>query len=276
VSNPTIEPDSFRELLAGHVLDDLSAEEQEFIDSHSWSDDDQQTLSELEATMARVQIAFQSDEEPMPKSLRSQIALDAEKYLVAEATSPPVQSEVEATNRDPNESPSVYQESRQVKPREVIAWLSCAAAVLLALGIWNFETSAPAPFSIAEMRRDLMAQAADLIEVPWSDGKHPFSNSVQGDVVWSNSKQTGFMRFERMPVNEPTREQYQLWIIDPLRDEEPIDGGVFDITANGEVIIPINAKLRVLEPSAFAITIEQPGGVVVSTQERLPLIAAVR
>ncbi len=32
---------------------------------------------------------------------------------------------------------------------------------------------------------------------------------------------------------------------------------------------------KVLKPAAFAITIEQPGGVVVSTQERLPLLAMV-
>ena len=83
------------------------------------------------------------------------------------------------------------------------------------------------------------------------------------------------MRFVGMPVNDATAEQYQLWIIDPDRDEEPIDGGVFDIESSGEVVVPINAKLAVLNPAAFAITIEKPGGVVVSTQERLPLIAPV-
>ncbi|MCG8653063.1 MAG: anti-sigma factor, partial [Pirellulales bacterium] len=76
-------------------------------------------------------------------------------------------------------------------------------------------------------------------------------------------------------VNDASVEQYQLWIIDPQRDDEPIDGGVFDIKQNGEVIVPINAKLTVIEPAAFAVTIEKPGGVVVSTQQRLPLIAAL-
>ena len=78
-----------------------------------------------------------------------------------------------------------------------------------------------------------------------------------------------------MPVNDPGVEQYQLWIIDPRRDDEPIDGGVFDISKSGEVIVPINAKLDVISPQAFAVTIEKPGGVVVSTQERLPLLAKV-
>ena len=78
-----------------------------------------------------------------------------------------------------------------------------------------------------------------------------------------------------MPPNDPSQEQYQLWIIDPERDAEPIDGGVFDVASSGEVVVPIQAKLKVLKPAAFAITIEKPGGVVVSTQERLPLLAQV-
>jgi anti-sigma-K factor RskA len=85
----------------------------------------------------------------------------------------------------------------------------------------------------------------------------------------------GFMRLIGMPINDPLQEQYQLWIIDPLRDDEPVDGGVFDIAESGEVIVPIQAKLHVTKPAAFAITIEKPGGVVVSTQERLPLLAVV-
>ena len=40
-------------------------------------------------------------------------------------------------------------------------------------------------------------------------------------------------------------------------------------------VVQIDAKLEVLNPAAFAITIEKPGGVVVSTQDRLPLIAAL-
>ena len=53
--------------------------------------------------------------------------------------------------------------------------------------------------------------------------------------------------------------------MDPSRDERPIDGGVFDIPAGAdEVIVPIDAKLRADNPAVFAITLEQPGGVVVS------------
>ncbi len=124
-------------------------------------------------------------------------------------------------------------------------------------------------------RQSLIASAPDLIQASWTESKTRLPAQVTGDVVWSNSAQRGFMRFVNMPINDPKVEQYQLWIIDPSRDDEPIDGGVFNITSRGESIIPIQAKLTVGQPQAFAITIEKPGGVVVSTQERLPLLAKV-
>ncbi len=126
-----------------------------------------------------------------------------------------------------------------------------------------------------QARAELIANAPDPIQVVWDKGTTPFEKEVSGDVVWSNALQKGFMRFVGMPVNDRTIQQYQLWIIDPLRDDKPIDGGVFDVTSEGEVIVPIDAKLKVINPAAFAVTIEKPGGVVVSDQKRLPLLAKV-
>ena len=53
----------------------------------------------------------------------------------------------------------------------------------------------------------------------------------------------------------------------------PVDGGTFDVNADGEVIIPINAKVKALNPQAFAITMEKPGGVMVSEQKEVAAIA---
>jgi hypothetical protein len=44
-----------------------------------------------------------------------------------------------------------------------------------------------------------------------------------------------------------------------------IDGGVFDAPSTGEVVVPITARLRAL----FAVTVERPGGVVVSRREHI-------
>lgn len=63
-----------------------------------------------------------------------------------------------------------------------------------------------------------------------------------------------------MPANDPTVSKYQLRIVDPERDASPVDGVVFDVPAGTqEVFIPVNAKLAVSNPAAFAITREQPG-----------------
>jgi predicted Rdx family selenoprotein len=160
--------------------------------------------------------------------------------------------------------------------REVFAWFVAAASLLVACGLWFSSGATSSAVSLAQARDALKRQASDLIEVAWAPGTSPFKEKVAGDVVWSNLGQNGFMRFVGMPVNDPTVEQYQLWIIDPERDKEPIDGGVFDITSTDECLVEINAKLRVNRPVAFAVTIEKPGGVVVSTQERLPLLASVK
>ena len=73
------------------------------------------------------------------------------------------------------------------------------------------------------------------------------------------------MRLAGLVANDPGTAQYQLWIVDPERDQRPVDGGVFDVpSGGGEVIIPIDPKLRIKSPAAFAITLEKPGGVVVS------------
>jgi hypothetical protein len=51
---------------------------------------------------------------------------------------------------------------------------------------------------------------------------------------------------------------------------------VFDIPAGqNEVIIPIDAKIAVNAPVMFAVTMEKPGGVVVSGREHIVALAKV-
>ena len=84
------------------------------------------------------------------------------------------------------------------------------------------------------------------------------------------------MEISGLPINDPTVEQYQLWIFDTDKGQEvPVDGGVFDIGSGGKVVIPIKAHVPVDKAVQFAITIEKPGGVMKSDRERLPLLASV-
>lgn len=142
--------------------------------------------------------------------------------------------------------------------------------------------------SLAELRARLLAEDADAVKVPWKKaGNDPavVADKAEleavdglGDVVWSPERQQGFMRFRGLAANDPSAAQYQLWIFDAERNAaHPVDGGVFDVPAadDGEVVVRIDPRLPIRRATAFAITVEQPGGVVVSSRERLPLIAAL-
>ncbi len=52
-----------------------------------------------------------------------------------------------------------------------------------------------------------------------------------------------------------------------------MDGGVFNVAGTGEVVIPIDAKLQVGRAGTFAVTVEKPGGVVVSGREQIVALA---
>lgn len=133
----------------------------------------------------------------------------------------------------------------------------------------------PRPKTLAEERAELVAAGAKVI--PWSPTKDPGAAGATGDVVWSSDAQRGFMRFHGLAKNDPKVTQYQLWIFDAERDDKyPVDGGVFDVEqADGDVIVRITPKIVAKKPKLFAITIEAPGGVVVSKREHIVLTASI-
>lgn len=154
-----------------------------------------------------------------------------------------------------------------------VAIFALAASILIAVfgGLFLAGRGPQAP-SLASLR-----EAGDAIISAWSAGGDPLGKSVTGEVVWSDAKQSGFMRFLGLAKNDVTKLQYQLWIFDADRDERyPVDGGVFDVNADtGEVIVRIDPKIKVNKATLFAVTAERPGGVVVSTRERLIVVAKV-
>lgn len=143
-----------------------------------------------------------------------------------------------------------------------------AALIVIAVGGWWLalakKSDASPSLGPDELLARLESEATDVLHAPWSSDQKGYG-AVRGEVVWSDSKQTGVMRLRGLPANDPKKAQYQLWIVDPSRDKNPIDGGVFDMPAAAdEALVPIDAKLFVSHPAVFAITLEQPGGVVVS------------
>ena len=82
---------------------------------------------------------------------------------------------------------------------------------------------------------------------------------VEGEVIWNDERQEGYMSLINLAANNPKENQYQLWIVDPERDELPVDGGVFDIPEGvDKALIPIKNALQVDKPTLFVITLEQP------------------
>jgi hypothetical protein len=161
-------------------------------------------------------------------------------------------------------------------------WAAAACLVLAVAGWWPRLVGTPgagpaAPQAAAQARESLLARQ-DVLRValaPAPGGEAPLT----GDVVFDPATQEGYLRFRGIPANDPRLAQYQLWIADGARMQpEPVDGGVFDVpatAANGDVIIPFRAKLTVGAAAAFVVTLEQPGGVVVSRQERVLALGTV-
>lgn len=141
------------------------------------------------------------------------------------------------------------------------------------------------PKTTEELYNDFIADPpADLVTVSWSvaqpDEPDPsVRDFVEGTIYWSDQWQEGYMVFRGLAPNDADRERYQLWMFSQTQPAEtPVDGGLFDVAADdagGTLIVPIDAKLKVMNPSLFALTVEDPEGAVVSTRERLPLVAPV-
>jgi hypothetical protein len=152
-------------------------------------------------------------------------------------------------------------------------WLAAAACLVLAIFGWERSPSPPTP---TEERAALLAKS-DSLKIPLAATKDPAAAGMSGDVVWDPVTQRGFLHFAGLAANDPAVHQYQIWIFDAGRDKRyPVDGGVFDVPANAaEVVIPIRATLMVRKPAAFAVTVEKPGGVVVSGREHVVALGAI-
>ena len=132
----------------------------------------------------------------------------------------------------------------------------------------------PAPELTASQKREqLISSAPDVIQTNWTSAKD--DKRVLGDVVWSNAQQKGYVRLRDMPVLDASKETYQLWIIDEKNEKTPVSGGIFNVGKTGEIIIPINAQLRIDKPKLFAVSKERAGGVEVTIPDRIVAIAKI-
>ena len=233
--------------------------------------DTSELQDEFMRTAALVQLGLLSQERPqlapMPDQLRNRILASALRPAKKSGDENVVSFRAPAASEANTGAPKSDRSSQQ----SMAGW-AVAAALALALVIVGIDFGSS---DIESQRTALISEAGDTLIAPWAAPEDPRFSAVSGDVVWSDSRQAGFLRLSGMPANDPASRQYQLWIIDPERSPQPIDGGVFDVQAGiDEIIIPIDAKLAVNKPSAFAITLEKSGGVVVSEGPLLVVASA--
>lgn len=228
--------------------------------------------AELAAALAETDANMR---EPLPAALAERIIRAGEATVRAAPRSiAPVRSQPTPT---PMPTPTVV---RRFNAVAASGWLAAAAALVLWLVVPRAATpigaSTADPIASATVLRDsLIRSDSAAMLLAWTATKDSSALGASGDVVWSARTQRGVMRIAGLQANDRRRWQYQLWIFDRTRNEKyPVDGGVFDIPpGQREVLVPIDARVPVGDAVMFAVTVEPAGGVVVSTRERIALLA---
>lgn len=260
MSTPTPDMSRYEELLAARAIGDIDAPEAQDLERLQAALGEDESFDEIAAA---IDLALTDEpHEAPPANVMAQLRAAARSFE-SERTGEPVVAKIGG------DAPATGLGS--------LGWLAAAACLLLALLAWiplgsSSEGDASPSFAqVAEAPAALtVGLSADLA------GEQPI-----GQLVWDAETQRGVMRFEGLAVNDPGVEQYQLWIFDasresfsesPLEIRHPVDGGVFDIGEDGVVEVPIDAKVPVGQPVLFAVTIEPPGGVVVSDRSRIAAV----
>jgi len=276
--------DAMLDLLTKQVTEGLASEEQRALDGM----DSAMTSAyarDLERAAAAISLAATaSSEELLPPGLRVRIEQDAQAFFAG-------------PNVNTLKSPRV--DPRAGSRKAAAGWFAAAACLVLAVFGWlrppalipapstsNLPIGpppiavppvrTPVPPTPAEERAALLA-LPESVKVSLSATKDPAAAGVTADAVWDPATQRGFLRIVGLKPNDSRTGQYQAWVFDAERDKRyPLDAGVFDVPPNSsEVIVPIRAELPVHVPKAFAVTLEKPGGVVVSALRHVVVLGTV-
>ena len=207
--------------------------------------------------LARVDLTEQPD---LPADLAARIERQAIRSLGAK------------TNPVPTRTTAPVRRGRRVAPW--LGWVAAAAAfgVVLADRTTPRSPVSPAARPLVSTQDPLGgAPSARLVATG-----HPLARGASGLVVWDGVRQEGSLRVAGLAPVDPRSGCYQLWIFDASRDERyPVDGGTFTVAgAVAGQVVAVHPRIPVRQPTLFAITLEPPGGVVVSDRDRILLTAA--
>ncbi len=270
------------ELLAAYALGALEPGEEMEVERLLLDADGRRVADSLELVAAAATVAyFPRDAEPMPGSVRAALS-DTAANWAGEPEGRPARNQTAASVQDGATKGAA---SGPMRLTAWAGWIAAAACLALAGVMWmpltrqgtTPGTGEATMAQLARMRGELLERPGDVILASWSplEEPDPTAASATGDIVWCTDDQTGVMRLSGLAANDPGDFQYQLWIFDEDQNH-PIDGGVFDIPAgaDGDVMVAVDPKIAVSRPTMFAITVERPGGVVVSARDRIALLGA--
>ncbi|QKK09969.1 MAG: anti-sigma factor [Planctomycetota bacterium] len=268
--NHSMHDDRLLELLADREVESLSDADRHELDALLAETPDADDGSmEQAAVMAMLGSLGVADE--MPAELRRSTLAAIEVSDTSTSGTTPVPAAAEAPLRiagTPADAPA---------PRvSVIAWSGwiAAAACLVVAGLTVLNS--PRPLPPTEARSRFLQTASDVAVANWGDWDNPEQPGVTGTIEWSESAQKGYMTFEGLAVNNPTVEQYQLWIIDERGMEQRISGAIFDADSEGRVVVEVDPAIEVHNAAMFAVTIEKPEGVWNSDMSRRVVIAELK
>lgn len=273
--------DRLSQLLAEEAALGLGVEELEELNALLPPTEATRARRQMMEAAALAQLAFlkrdRTGSRQMPSPLRARLAAMGQAQVAAStrpASRPVADLAAARQRRQPAAAaPAAEATTRPWHRNPAIGW-SVAAALAMAVVVFQVQDAGgPAGLALPDQQQALLSDPS-TITLPWTPPSEAGYEAVRGEVVWNGERQEGFLRLTGMPANDPSSAQYQLWIVDPSRDRQhPVDGGVFNVASSGEVIVPIDAKLPIDAPVAFAITLEQPGGVVVSAGPLLVVAA---
>ncbi len=269
----SVRDDRFDELRAAYALDDMSPAESEEL-ANLLADEHDDDSFDRAAVCVFLAHEASTGSAPMPESVSKMLAATAVGWCAARTTGLGAAAEADRVRHtQPDSDPTErFRHRRRWRVPTALAAMAFVLAALLA-AVWPAVWGGGGGDFVVE-RAGLVNSAADLVRWQWSGWDNPAMDGVSGDVVWSDDRQRGYLSLKGLPANDPTVEQYQLWIVDARRGlGARFSGGVFNVSGSGEVVVPIRSELKVDRPQLFAVTVEKPGGTGISDMTRRAVLA---
>ncbi|MDZ4756138.1 MAG: anti-sigma factor [Phycisphaerae bacterium] len=241
--------------------DNAASRLRELLDIEGLADDES-----LELAAAALDVALFSPGDAAAESMPAHVSAACKRRMTAlRRPIAPRRSGLSDRSRRP--APAVVSPSRW-SPR--FGWLVAAALALAWVAFQNRQLL----IEPGDPRARLLSAGATSIGLSRTDD--PLCRNAHGEMTWHADRQEGRLFITGLAVNDPAHVQYQLWIFDATRDQRyPVDGGVFDMPSEGMTKITIKPAIPVREATLFAVTVEPPGGSVVSDR-RIVLSGSLR